>query len=73
MLLNREARTGTVKRHDDIDSFSAFHSAHAVQALIASHDDHHGNVVVDTHAGHLTLQGVSLTQLASHSSDFLFV
>jgi VCBS repeat-containing protein len=45
----------------------------ATAVLDASHDDHHGNVVIDTHAGHLTLQGVSLTDLAAHSSDFLFV
>jgi VCBS repeat-containing protein len=45
----------------------------AAAVLNASHDDGHGNVVVDTHAGHLTVQGVSVAQLAAHSNDFLFV
>jgi len=50
-----------------------FASDTATAVLDASHDDRHGNVVIDTHAGHLTLQDVSLTQLADHSSGFLFV
>jgi hypothetical protein len=45
----------------------------AAAVLDAAHDDHHGNVVIDTHAGHLTLQGLSLADLAAHSNDFLFV
>jgi VCBS repeat-containing protein len=60
--------------HDFLQFDRGMFSADTAAAVLdASHDDHHGNVVVDTHAGHLTLQGVSLTQLASHSSDFLFV
>jgi VCBS repeat-containing protein len=45
----------------------------AAAVLDAAHDDRHGNVVIETHAGHLALQGVSLTDLAAHSNDFLFV
>jgi hypothetical protein len=45
----------------------------AAAVLNAAHDDRHGNVVIDTHAGHLTIEDVSLAQLAAHSSDFFFV
>ena len=50
-----------------------FRADTAAAVLDAAHDDRHGNVVIDTHAGHLTVQDVSLAQLAAHSSDFLFV
>jgi hypothetical protein len=41
--------------------------------LAASHDDGHGNVIIDTHAGRIEIQDVSLAQLAAHGSDFVFV
>ena len=68
----------TVQHFDPAHDFlqfdrGMFASDTATAVLDASHDDHHGNVVIDTHAGHLTLQDVSLIQLADHSSDFLFV
>jgi VCBS repeat-containing protein len=45
----------------------------ATAVLDAAHDDRHGNLVIDTHAAHLTVQGVSLAGLAAHSNDILFV
>jgi VCBS repeat-containing protein len=68
----------TVQHFDPLHDFlqfdrGMFAADTAAAVLNASHDDGHGNVVVDTHAGHLTLQSVSVAQLAAHSNDFLFV
>jgi VCBS repeat-containing protein len=68
----------TVQHFDVLHDFlqfdrGMFAADTAAAVLDASHDDGHGNVVVDAHAGHLTLQGVSVAQLAAHTNDFLFV
>jgi len=60
--------------HDFLQFDRGMFAADTVAAVLdAAHDDHHGNVVIDTHAGHLTLQDVSLIDLAAHSNGFLFV
>ena len=45
----------------------------AAAVLAAAHDDQHGNVVIDAHAGHLVIDNVSVAQLQAHANDFLFV
>jgi hypothetical protein len=60
--------------HDFLQFDRGMFSADTATAVLdAAHDDRHGNVVIDTHAGHLTVQGVSLAGLAAHSNDFVFV
>jgi VCBS repeat-containing protein len=60
--------------HDFLQFDSGMFGADTAAAVLgAAHDDRHGNVVIDTHAGHLTVQGVSLAALAAHGNDFLFV
>ena len=60
--------------HDFLQFDRGIFSADTAAAVLdVAHDDRHGNVVIDTHAGHLTVQDVTLAQLAAHSSDFLFV
>ncbi len=49
VLLNLEAGSTSVKRHDDVDPLPAFHPAHAVQALVASHHDQNAGARCDAH------------------------
>ena len=50
-----------------------FSADDAAAVLAAAHDDHHGNTVIDVHAGHLVIDNVSVAQLQAHANDFLFV
>jgi hypothetical protein len=44
----------------------------AAAVLAAAHETKQGDVIIDTHAGHLELSGVTLAQLQAHQGDFLF-
>ena len=45
----------------------------AAAVLFGAHDTKQGNVIIDTHAGHLEVDGVTVAQLQAHQGDFLFV
>jgi hypothetical protein len=45
----------------------------AAAVLAAAAEDHKGNVLIDTHAGHLVVDGVTIAQLQAHSDLFSFV
>lgn len=45
----------------------------AAAVLAAAHETRQGDVIIDTHAGHLELVGVTVAQLQAHPGDFLFV
>jgi hypothetical protein len=45
----------------------------AAAVLAAAAEDHKGNVLIDTHAGDLVVDGVTIAQLQAHSDLFSFV
>jgi VCBS repeat-containing protein len=50
-----------------------FASDTAAGVLASAHDTKKGDVVIDTHAGHLVVEGVTVAQLQAHAGDFVFV
>jgi hypothetical protein len=60
--------------HDFLQFDSGMFAADTAAAVLAvAHEDKKGDVIIDTHAGHLTIDGVTLAQLQAHPGDFLFV
>jgi Bacterial cadherin-like domain/Bacterial Ig domain len=59
--------------HDFLQFDSGMFSANTAAAVLAAAQDQHGDLVIDVHAGHLTLAGITSADLAAHASDIHFV
>jgi len=60
--------------HDFLQFDSGMFAADTAAAVLASaHENNKGDLIIDTHAGHLEIAGVTLAQLQVHPGDFLFV
>jgi len=60
--------------HDFLQFDKGMFSADTAAAVLAaSHETKNGDVVIDVHAGHLTIVGVKAADLQAHQDDILFV
>ena len=72
-----QIRFNTITNFDLDDDFLQFDagmfSADTAAAVLDAAHDHNGNLVIDVHAGHLTIVGITSADLAAHTSDIIFV
>jgi hypothetical protein len=59
--------------HDFLQFDTGMFGADTAAAVLAAAHDHNGDTVIDVHAGHLTIDGVTKAQLAAHATDIYFV